>query len=315
MSIKIGITTGDVDGIGVEVTVKSLLRLGPQRGTQFFLWTSLDPEAKQFRKLKNKFKIFKTSSLDEALDLRVNQFNAIFHIASPRRPANWVEEAAQACVYKKLSAMVTAPLSKPEIAAAGLKDIGHTDILKRLCGSDSAFMGFIGKHFNVVLATGHIPISQISSSLRLDTVSRAVMAARQLSSLLPRAQARRPIALLGLNPHAGDQGLIGSEEEGFLKSVVKKERHLMGPLVPDVAFQKDYWKKYSCYIACYHDQGLIPFKAVHGHESGVHLTLGLTLKRTSVDHGTAKDIFGKNRANPNSMYEAIKWATVWAKRG
>ena len=125
------------------------------------------------------------------------------------------------------------------------------------------------------------------------------------------------MALVGLNPHAGEKGLIGKFESENLKPVltqIKKKHSVEGPLVPDAAFFDDNWKKYSTYVCLYHDQGLIPFKMVHGQDSGVHLTLGLPFIRTSVDHGTAKNIFGKNKANPNSMIEAVDWAIKLAKR-
>ncbi len=313
MKFRIGITTGDVDGIGIEVTAKALLRVGPHKNYRYFIWTGTNPEIKQFKKISKKFKVHKVASLKEALEFNTNDPRVICQIASNSSPAFWVEQAARACVAGQISSMVTAPLSKQEIAAAGLSDIGHTDILKRISGQKHAFMGFIGRYFNVVLATGHIPISSISTALNLETLINAHNAARQLTGLLPKKQGLRPIGLLGLNPHSGDKGIIGSEEQTLFKKLLSQFKKIEGPLVPDVAFQKSYWTNYSCYLACYHDQGLIPFKAIHGHDSGVHLTLGLTLKRTSVDHGTAKDIFGKNKANPSSMIEAIKWAQVWAK--
>jgi len=117
---------------------------------------------------------------------------------------------------------------------------------------------------------------------------------------------------LGLNPHAGDSGLIGSFDDLVLKPILDRLRQegflIEGPLVPDVAFLKTNWKKYLAYVACYHDQGLIPFKMIHGFESGVHLTLGLPFIRTSVDHGTAKDLFDLDHADDRSMREAIKAA-------
>jgi 4-hydroxythreonine-4-phosphate dehydrogenase len=176
-------------------------------------------------------------------------------------------------------------------------------------------MGFVGKSFNVVLATGHIPVSHISQAVNEPALLGALNAAKQMQSLLPKSQGKRPIALLGLNPHSGDGGLIGKEEVELFPRVLEGAKSLgievLGPLVPDAAFNEKNWRRFSTYVACYHDQGLIPFKTVHGFNSGVHLTLGLPIKRTSVDHGTAKDIFGKNIANPNSMIEAIRWAIDW----
>ena len=113
----------------------------------------------------------------------------------------------------------------------------------------------------------------------------------------------KKIAVLGLNPHAGEGGLIGNLEKTLFARLPKG---VVGPLVPDAAFLKKNWPLYSIFVCLYHDQGLIPFKMQHGQDSGAHLTLGLAFVRTSVDHGTAVDIFNKNVANPNSMLEAIK---------
>ena len=108
---------------------------------------------------------------------------------------------------------------------------------------------------------------------------------------------------MGLNPHAGEKGIIGNCEADLFR---KLPSAFSGPLVPDAAFLKKNWKTYSLYLCLYHDQGLIPFKLVHGQDSGVHITLGLPFLRTSVDHGTAEDIFNKNVANHASMLEAIQ---------
>jgi 4-hydroxythreonine-4-phosphate dehydrogenase len=148
-----------------------------------------------------------------------------------------------------------------------------------------------------------MPLSRVSKSLTLRRLRSGIAAAKFLRGL---ARSRKPIALVGLNPHAGENGLLGSEElkwKGLLKSKVVE-----GPLVPDAAFLPHQWKKYSVYVCPYHDQGLIPFKLVHGFDEGVHLTLGLPFVRTSVDHGTAKELFGKNIAKHGSMREALELA-------
>ncbi|MES2962733.1 MAG: 4-hydroxythreonine-4-phosphate dehydrogenase PdxA, partial [Bdellovibrionota bacterium] len=115
-----------------------------------------------------------------------------------------------------------------------------------------------------------------------------------------------------LNPHAGEEGLIGESELDVhakaLAFAAEKKIAVEGPLVPDAAFFEKNWKRYSVFVANYHDQGLIPFKMIHGQESGIHVTMGLPFVRTSVDHGTAKDIFGKDKADPRSMYQALEWA-------
>jgi 4-hydroxythreonine-4-phosphate dehydrogenase len=310
-NLKVIITTGDATGIGLEVTTKALLKVGPQKGVTFYLYKQSGNQASLIRKLSAKFKVQTVGSWHEALQIPVSSARQLIEISNLHSPAHWVESAALACVTKAADAMVTAPLSKSAIKESGLKDVGHTDILKRLCGKSDAFMGFVGSKFNVVLATGHIPISAISEALSAEVIELALSAAILLKPLLPTKKRNKPIAILGLNPHAGDKGIIGSEEDFWLTQAVKNlsEKHkLVGPLPPDSAFLKENWDKYSCYLALYHDQGLIPFKMAHGHDNGVHMTLGLPIVRTSVDHGTAKDIFGKNKANPNSMIDAIKAA-------
>lgn len=312
---KIALTTGDSDGIGLEVTIKSLLALGPQKGIQFLLWredTTL--ASKEIRKLDKKFKRITVDNLAEALKI---DGDYLVDIASDLSPAHWVEETAKACLKNHLHAMATAPLSKTRIKEAGFKDLGHTDILKRISRTKKVHMGFIGDKFSVVLATGHVPISQVSKHLSFSTLTDAISHADYLRQQLPAAYKKKPIGVLGLNPHAGEQGMIGQEELLMFPELPAwaKEKNipLEGPLVPDAAFFPQNWKKYSVYVALYHDQGLIPFKMTHGQDSGVHMTLGIPFIRTSVDHGTAKDIFGQNKANPHSMIDAVRWAIKFAR--
>jgi 4-hydroxythreonine-4-phosphate dehydrogenase len=318
---RIGITSGDPDGIGLEVTAKALAEIGPQRNFRFYLFRSPHADPAQLRKISRHFRRHQFSSWAEALKFDPKNKKDLLEIVSPTPAPYWVETAAQACRLGSLDSLVTAPLSKQLIQESGMIDIGHTDILKRVTGVPRAFMGFVGKRFSVVLATAHIPVSGVSKALTADVLVAAVNAALDLRSQLDASKKRLPVALLGLNPHAGDGGLIGAEERSVFVEALKvlKSQHpnspmpIVGPLVSDAAFLKENWSKYSVYVACYHDQGLIPFKAFHGYDSGVHLTLGLPLKRTSVDHGTAKDIFGKNKAQPGSMISALKWAMKWSK--
>jgi 4-hydroxy-L-threonine phosphate dehydrogenase PdxA len=308
-SVKVLVTTGDVDGIGLEVAIKALLKVGPQPRCQIIVWLSNRIPKAKLKTLSKKFKIIWAQNLDEALRLPILAKNLIL-IHSPLSPALWVEQSAKACFEKRADSMVTGPLSKQEIRAAGLLDIGHTDILKRISGSKTAFMGFLGKYFNVVLATGHVPLRQVEQSLSTELLTAAIVAAKTAQGYV---RSKKPIGVLGLNPHAGDGGLIGDFDNRVTLPVVKSTKAI-GPLVADAAFVSANWKKYSFYVALYHDQGLIPFKALHGYDSGVHLTLGLPIKRSSVDHGTAKDIYGKNKANAGSMTEALRWGIRLAKQ-
>jgi 4-hydroxythreonine-4-phosphate dehydrogenase len=310
---RIAITTGDVDGIGLEVTTKALNHLGPQSGAQFYLFRH--PHAPAFR--LPKFERIPVASIEESLQIPFKK-NRIVEIVQDSSPAQWVEECAKSCLKNDFHSMVTAPLSKTEIQRAGFKDLGHTDILKRVSGRKYAFMTFIGPKFNVLLVSGHIPVEKIQSSLTEELLKEALSCADQGRRLLPVKQSKKPLAVLGLNPHAGDQGLIGNFDDQklrpFLGSLSMKPAPI-GPMVPDAAFLPENWKRFSFYVALYHDQGLIPFKMVHGFDVGAHLTLGLPIRRSSVDHGTAKDIFGKNKAKPGSMIEALRWGLRLAKQG
>lgn len=310
--LRIAITTGDIDGIGTEITAKALSKLRPQSGVSFLLWRSPRCPASHLRTIDRSFRRITVNSWPEALKIIPNNQKEIVDINSHLPPPAWVETSAQASHFGHIDGMVTAPLSKTTIAAAGFKDMGHTGILKRVSKVRELFMGFVGNEFNVLLATDHIPVAEITAALTAARLERAILAADQLRRVLDKKSATRPIAVLGLNPHAGEEGLLGGTEDKIhrpvIESLCEKGLKISGPMVPDAAFFLKNWKKYSVFVASYHDQGLIPFKMIHGQESGIHVTMGLPFVRTSVDHGTAKDIFGKNKADPSSMRLAIEWA-------
>jgi 4-hydroxythreonine-4-phosphate dehydrogenase len=300
---KFIITTGDVDGIGLEVTYKALLNLKLPPDVQLSVF---EPELvhKSLRRLREKvLKKYRAAN---------SQTEKLILLRSSESPAKWVFDAAKMCRDEIFSGMITAPLSKTLIRSAGFSEIGHTEILSTVSKVKSLHMGFLGHEFNVVLATGHIPIRRVPMTATYKILFSACFQANKIRARLAPELRKRPIALVGLNPHAGENGLIGHEEnKAFrttLRALERKNIHAVGPLVPDAAFLKQNWSRYSIFVCPYHDQGLIPFKLVHGADSGAHVTLGLPFIRTSVDHGTAKDIFGKGIANPNSMRDAIEWA-------
>lgn len=310
--LRVAITSGDLDGIGLEVTSKALYRLKPQRGVQFFLWRSHQASDRDLNRIGRSFKRVVVPDWHSALKVQHDYYKTIVEIDSPLAPAKWVETMAKAGNSKAIDALVTAPLSKTGIIQAGMKDNGHTDILKRITKTKNVFMTFLGKEFNVVLLTGHTSIKKAYDQINGELLESCLLLTDKMRSKLPSRQKDRPIAVVGLSPHAGEEGVIDSKELDIFKPVIKKLKarklKLSDPLVPDVCFQKNYWKNYSFYLASYHDQGLIPFKMVHGANSGVQISLGLPFLRTSVDHGTAKDIFGKNKAQSGSMESAIKVA-------
>lgn len=312
----IAITTGDIDGIGLEVASKALGTLGPKNNVHFVLFRSHQSPEQQMAALDRKFHRKTYNSVHTALMNPLTHKNQIYDIASPLPPPLWVESAAQMCHSGRFHALVTGPLSKTIIHESGLKDMGHTGILKRVASQPDVFMAFYGPKFSVVLATDHLPLRQVSQALTKDRLRACLRASRELEALLKKSQLRLPVGLLGLNPHSGEDGLIGEEENLIHLPVMQEmgsELEIAGPLVPDAAFHELQWLRYRYFVANYHDQGLIPFKMVHGPQSGVHLTLGLPFLRTSVDHGTAKDIFGRNVADAGSMTEALKVALKLVK--
>lgn len=305
---KVAITTGDSDGIGSEVTSKALHKLSPKKPIQFFIWRSKSrPLADVLRLRRSAFSYQKVSCWQEALKVP-SKYNLI-DIASNISPVQWVEQSILAAEKGFLDALVTAPLSKGLIQQSGFSDKGHTDILRRVSGKQDLFMSFVGSQFAIVLLTDHIAVCDVPQKLSIQRISKGLFCADDLQKAFFKKP--KPIGLLGLNPHAGEGGVIGNEEQKlFLPAMqaVQDKIPIDGLLVPDVAFQEQNRKKHNIFVASYHDQGLIPFKSLHKSYTGVQVTWGLSFVRTSVDHGTAKDIFGKNKANPQSMIHAIQVA-------
>jgi 4-hydroxythreonine-4-phosphate dehydrogenase len=215
-----------------------------------------------------------------------------------------------------VAAVATAPVNKLAFARAGLPWKGHTDLLAHLTGSSRVAMMFWSEPLKVVLATIHIPLASVSGALTRELVDDIIDLSAQE---LPRFGIAQPrLAVAGLNPHAGEDGLLGPEEGTVLRPAIEaaQQRGLRidGPFPGDTVFGRAVRGEFDAVIACYHDQGLIPVKLLaFGH--AVNVTLGLPIIRTSVDHGTAFDIAGKNVADPSSMIEATLLAARLATRG
>lgn len=301
----IHLTTGDMDGIGLEVSLKALYQLGPKKGIQFVLWRSASTPKKVFNLIDKKFH---RSSINEKT-FQENKYekkeNILLDVAGLPTPTKWVVHSTKHCLQnKKDSALVTGPLSKTQMQKEKFKEKGHTDLLKNLSKTPYIFMTFLGEFFNVTLLTGHVPIK------RIKWTEESLNTCIQLCSRIKKhisSQRNKKIAVLGFNPHAGEEGLLGKEEMSLKKEIKKWKNKVEGPLVPDVAFSTENLNKYFIYICLYHDQALIPFKMIHKRNS-FQLSLGLPFIRTSVSHGTAKDICGKNKADPASMKKALLWA-------
>ena len=299
---RVGITTGDPKGIGMFVAIQGLQKLKPKKDFQFVIWTN----KKSFSVSPFKVKSFKTAK--EALASPFNP-NEILQIKSSCSAGDWVEEAARLCLEKKLSALVTGPISKLLMAKNKHKAKGHTELFRRLCSKENIFMVFLGHYFNVALLTDHTPLSKVK--IDKQKLESLIVKTLKLRSFLKPALRKKPIGLLGLNPHAGEVGLLG-KEEFFLKPLLLKFKgEVEGFLVPDAAFLKKNWNRYSFFISLYHDQGLIPFKMIHKHK-GVAFSLGLPFIRTGVDHGTGLGL-KKSEIKSDSFYLALKKALFLIK--
>lgn len=310
----IGITLGDGAGIGPEVVLKLLsnpklyticrpvvigdslmlaywakrLRLAPKRRFDFVDCRVLRPEDR---------------IVPGKISARMGKAAMAF-----------VRRGVELALAKKIDALVTAPLSKEAIHLAGYSFPGHTEYLAKLCGAKQVSMMFTGGGLKIVLATIHVPLKKVPSLLTREKIGRAISHAELAGKLFG---VRRPhIAVAGLNPHAGEAGILGSEEKRVIAPAIAAARrrgiHATGPYPPDTLFYRARKEKMDVIVVMYHDQGLIPLKMLAFEES-VNVTLGLPFIRTSPDHGTAYDIAGKGVANPDSLWHAVKVAAQLAR--
>ncbi len=223
-----------------------------------------------------------------------------------RAAAAYVEAGIAACLEGRVEALVTCPINKAALHAAGVPFPGHTELLAARCGVRGEAMMMYHRRLAVVLATSHQPLASVSAALRS---GRIVAVGRLFAAALARLR-RGPVrlAVCGFNPHAGEEGLFGSEDQRVVAPAVARLRALgidaEGPLPPDTAFTPANRRRYSGHLCLYHDQGLIPFKAL-AFDEGVNVTLGLPIVRTSVDHGTAFDIAWQGIADHRSLIAAI----------
>ena len=209
----------------------------------------------------------------------------------------------------RVAAVVTGPVNKQALALAGEKYLGHTELLQTMTGSGEVLMGFFSPKLNVFLNSIHIPLGDVSRHVRTEKFEAharlAVKGLRDYGIAEPR------LAIAGLNPHAGENGLMGREEQDILLPVIRKLQSeglkISEPLSGDTVFYRAYHGEFDGVMAMYHDQGLAPLKLV-AFDEAVNVTLGTSVIRTSVDHGTGFDIVGKNLAKPISFLEAIRVA-------
>ncbi|MFZ1292414.1 MAG: 4-hydroxythreonine-4-phosphate dehydrogenase PdxA [Melioribacteraceae bacterium] len=308
-------TCGDVNGIGPEIVIKTLNKLPSKKHSKiiFICPQNVFYETLKFVPTKFEFIVsknildFENTKKILIYDLGNVKFNfGKPTISSGKISYNSIITACKFASQNKINVIITAPISKYAFHKAKINFPGHTELLADYFNIKKFAMMFLSNKMKAGLATIHIPIRNISKELtRLklqDTVSVII------NSLHNDFKLKNPkIAMLGLNPHAGENGEIGSEEINLIDPFIKSKNNLFGPFVPDAFFGNHLYKNYDLTIGLYHDQILIPFKLMNFNK-GVNFTAGLPIVRTSPDHGTAFDIAGKGIASTDSMIEAFKFA-------
>lgn len=238
------------------------------------------------------------------------------NLATGQAMGQYIIDAVKLIDAHHCSALVTCPISKKSLQQAGYSYPGHTEMLAALTGTGKVRMMMSGPRLKVVLVTIHEPLRRVCDLLSRQEIGNCIAMTR-LALQQDFAIANPRIAVAGLNPHGGEDSLFGDEEARIIGPAVaecSKQGDVSGPWPPDTVFYKAAAGQFDAVIAMYHDQGLIPFKLLHFHD-GVNVTLGLPLVRTSVDHGTAYDIAGRNLADPSSLAAALTMAqTIVANR-
>lgn len=319
--LKIGITHGDINGIGYEVILKTL---DDNRITE--LCTPIvygSPKVAAYhRKLTNtNLNLNLIGKAEDANETRVNIINCcgdeikvdLGKSTPAAGEASFIalERATQDLKEGKIDAIITAPINKNNIQSAQFSFPGHTEYLEQLFGKEGdALMILANDTLRIAVVTGHVPVSKIASLLSTPKILTKIEQFN--TSLQQDFGINKPrIAVLGLNPHAGDGGVLGSEEQEIITPAIEQAREkgiiCFGPIPADGFFGADSYTHYDGILAMYHDQGLIPFKTL-AMDNGVNFTAGLSVVRTSPDHGTAYDKAGKNQASANSMRQALYMA-------
>ncbi len=291
--LRIGITCGDLNGIGPEVALKALSKPWAKE-VEF---TLIGPE-----------QVFDSSPLWN-IDLQEAPHPGEITAHASRTAVAAVERAVRGCLDGELDAMVTAPICKEGLKRAGLGGPGHTEMIAALTGTKRYGMMLMGKGLRVMLATRHLPLRAVADALTQEKIEEAIALTGEALRAFGLPNGR--IGVCGLNPHAGDGRSLGSEETDLIIPAIGATRksglNVSGPVPADVIFHQALHGEFDAVVAMYHDQGLGPLK-MHAFGCGVNITLGLPIIRTSPDHGTAFDIAGKGIADPGSMVAAIETA-------
>ncbi len=313
----IGISCGDLNGIGPEIIIKTFadhrileqctpVIFGSNKLFNFYRKAMPDTNfayqnIKDFSRVNHKqVNIF--NCWEEELPINPGQLNSTGGLYAIKS----LEAAVQAIKDGHLQGLVTAPIHKSNVQSADFNFTGHTPYLKSISNVQDVLMLLYATELKVALLTEHLPISEVAQKITRESILSKLALLHQ--SLRRDFGIDKPkIAVLGLNPHAGDEGLIGDEEQKIIIPAIKEAKNKMlvfGPYSADAFFARRSYLQFDAVLAMYHDQGLIPFKTIATGE-GVNFTAGLPFVRTSPDHGTAFDIAGKNMADPASFMSAV----------
>jgi 4-hydroxythreonine-4-phosphate dehydrogenase len=314
----IGISCGDLNGIGIELIIKTFSdnRILEQCTPVIFASNkSINFYRKSVPEIN--FNYQSTKELNRINAKQVNLFNC-WEEEVAINPGQMSDEggkyavlslqsAVAALKQKQIDGLVTAPIHKKNIQSPEFSFTGHTPYLKNIFGVNDVVMMLCAGNFRVALVTEHVPVFEITKNITKEKIISKLNIIHQ--SLQKDFGIDKPrIAVLGLNPHAGDEGLIGNEEETIIKPAIKEAKNnnmlVVGPYSADAFFARRSYERFDAVLAMYHDQGLIPFKAL-AISDGINYTAGLPAVRTSPDHGVAFDIAGKDKADPSSFIAAV----------
>jgi 4-hydroxythreonine-4-phosphate dehydrogenase len=326
--IRVGITIGDINGIGPEVIIKALRDNRILVDCTPIIYGSTKTMSYHKKAIKDEEFLYQScKSAEEAVPKKINIVNVWndeikFDLGSVTETGGKyaflsLEKATEDLAANKIDVLVTAPISKEAIIKAGFQFPGHTEYLAHLSGVDEALMVMVGPNLKVALVTSHIALKDVANTLTKEKVLAKIKALE--NSLKKDFGIIRPrIAVLGVNPHAGENGKMGTEESEIINPAINQAKAedilAFGPYPADGFFGSNLLGKFDGILAMYHDQGLTAFKAL-AFEEGVNYTAGLPIVRTSPDHGTAFDIVGEDKASGQSMRSAIYLAMdVYRKR-
>lgn len=314
----IGITMGDINGIGPEVIIKALSDLRISKNIVVIIYGSAKVLTFYKKLLKNdEFNFNTIKSVTQAHTKKINVINCWEENIEVQPGVDNKEGGTCSFMALKkatedlkeglIEAVVTAPINKKNILNEDFNFPGHTEYFTQNFGEKESLMLLVSEDLRVGVVTGHIPLKDVSNSISKEIILLKLKIFEK--TLRKDFGIQKPkIAVLGLNPHAGEDGVLGNEEVEIIAPLVeelrKKGMFVFGPYPADGFFGMMQFKKFDGILAMYHDQGLIPFKTL-AFENGVNFTAGLSIVRTSPDHGTAYNIAGKNTANESSMREAI----------